>query len=144
MHKLKGVSSNLGISKITNLLTDLEKRLVSDEIQLQDLNQLIKEFNDSFTNLTEHIRYQPNINYKNESDKPLSEEEHRLFLETLEANIFSLARGSIGETQWNKLVSLILKTKHSDSIPYLEERISQFDFESTINELNSIKEIYLG
>ncbi|TGN11080.1 MHYT domain-containing protein [Leptospira ilyithenensis] len=146
LHKLKGVSSNLGISKIMNSLTNLEKKLITDEIQLEDLNHLIKEFDDSFLNFTEHAKYQSDtkINYENKSDKVLSEGEHRLFLEALEANIFSLARGSISERQWNDLIGLISKTKHYDSIQYLEERISQFDFESTISELNSIKEIYLG
>jgi len=147
LHKLRGVSSNLGISKISASIVNLETKQLTDELQIQDLQQLIEDFDDSFRRFGEiqsKSESKENINSENNTTASLSDKENVKLLEILDAVIVSLARGSISEKDWSDLIRLISKSEYSDSIIYLEERVSQFDFESIIDELNSIREKHLG
>ncbi|MCW7489913.1 PAS domain S-box protein [Leptospira meyeri] len=140
LHRIKGVSSNLGINSIAELALSLEIKLQSETLTKKDFENLKQIFDESYQKFLTEFE----VELKKKKDSPLLTKKIPLDSKdgldsAIENLIESFSKGSVDQTEWKYLYNLLIDTKFSDSILEIESFIQQFDFENTIQKLKNLK-----
>ncbi|EOQ96558.1 PAS domain S-box protein [Leptospira wolbachii serovar Codice str. CDC] len=145
LHRMKGVSSNLGITSIANVSLQLEKKMQNEKLNNADFESLQEVFTQSYLRFLEEFENQI-------SKEDIPQSETKILLNSAKVGVLnsirvlsdSFSRGSLDQKEWNTLYDLLSETEFSKVISQIESSIQQFDFENTIKQLNILKLQIMG
>ncbi|TGM56851.1 MHYT domain-containing protein [Leptospira vanthielii] len=140
LHRMKGVSSNLGIIPIANVSLHLEKKMQNEKLNNGDFESLKEVFNQSYLRFLEE--FESIISKKDvpqSQTKVLLDADKSGLMYSISVLSESFSRGSLDQKEWNTLYDLLSETKFSKVISEIESSIQQFDFENTTKQLNNLK-----
>ncbi|MCW7492342.1 PAS domain S-box protein [Leptospira sp. 2 VSF19] len=140
LHRLKGVSSNLGIVPLSNETIRLEKKLHSSELTNEDLESLKEIFSEVY------LQFQSQFSLQQAKDNQIEENHNKIPNENLDQirngiNTLkkSFSKGSYLQDEWRMLHELLHNTELNQLIIDIESSISQFDFDTTVKKLNNLE-----
>ncbi|TGK86840.1 PAS domain S-box protein [Leptospira noumeaensis] len=146
LHKIKGVSSNLGIVPISLVTLRLEEKLQNKlSLNKNEFESLKSTFFDAFSLFQNKYKNRiPKNRNRPLEGKVISANDEKQILKSIHDLTESFSRGSVDQQNWKNLYDLLDGTKYSTLVSEIESSIQQFDFEKTINKLKNIKNIISG
>lgn len=140
LHKIKGVSSNLGVVLLSEISNGLENKLQNGKLTQADFESLQEAFRESYGQfLKEFGRKIAKEEVIQTQTKVLLESEKIDILKSIGVLTESFSKGSLDQKEWNVLSNLLSETKFLNLIFGMESSIQQFDFENSIKLLNDLK-----
>ncbi|TGK84811.1 PAS domain S-box protein [Leptospira bourretii] len=145
LHRIKGVSSNLGINSITEHTLNLETKLQKETLTKLDFKNLKLIFEESYKKFVTEFA----VELKIKKEPPLVfrkiplESKDRLD-SAIENLIESFSKGAVDQTEWKYLYNSLTDTKFSEIVSEIDSFIQQFDFENTIRNLKNLKLRIMG
>ncbi|TGL37550.1 PAS domain S-box protein [Leptospira perdikensis] len=140
LHKMRGVSSNLGIVPIAEIALRLESKLQKSKLDKSDFESLQDTFSLSYLQFLEE--------FGNGTLKTKKKQiQTKKFLETEKDIVFGLisglsesfSKGAVDQKEWKELYGFLYETEYTEIVSEIESSILQFDFEKTIKQLNQLK-----
>ncbi|MCG6141013.1 MHYT domain-containing protein [Leptospira mtsangambouensis] len=145
LHRIKGVSSNLGINSIAERTLNLETKLQNETLTKEDFKNLKLIFEESYQKFV--TEFAKELKTKKEPPQVIRkiplESKDRLD-SGIENLIDSFSKGAVDQAEWLYLYNLLTDTKFSDTVSEIDSFIQQFDFENTIRNLKNLKLRILG
>ncbi|TGK97841.1 MHYT domain-containing protein [Leptospira levettii] len=139
IHKWKGVTSNLGIKSVLQILKDWENESHA-ESEFHTLWNLVQT---EFQNLLS-ILSQDNGETKPQSDlnenKTLDPLETKKAIQLIQNLILSFEKGNLNPTDWQELVKVLSLPSFLTEIHTITKTIEQFDFETSIQSLKKLEQ----
>lgn len=140
LHKIKGVSSNLGVVLLSEISNGLENKMQNGKLTQTDFESLQEAFRESYGQfLKEFGRKIAKEEVIQTQTKVLLESEKIDILKSIGVLTESFSKGSLDQKEWNVLSNLLSETKFVNLIFGMESSIQQFDFENSIKLLNDLK-----
>lgn len=140
LHKIKGVSSNLGVVLLSEISNGLENKMQNGKLTQADFESLQEAFRESYGQfLIEFGRKIAKEEVIQTQTKVLLESEKIDILKSIGVLTESFSKGSLDQKEWNVLSNLLSETKFVNLIFGMESSIQQFDFENSIKLLNDLK-----
>lgn len=145
LHRLKGVSSNLGIYPISDECIRLEKKIQGSKLSNEDFESFKSVFTEAqlqFQSQFSHLQ-SGFINMENDKVSIPKENLGKVgnLIQTLKD---SFSKGSYLQEEWRTL-SRLLQNTELDPIRFeIESSISQFDFEATVQKLKNLETQIFG
>lgn len=145
LHKVRGVSSNLGIYSLAEETNRLEKKLKNEILTLNDFENLKQKFEDSFQKFQE-VFVQEFQTTKETSlpIKKIPEESKEHLYKSIQNLTDSFSKGSVNQEEWKYLSNFLRGTELFNFVSEIDLSILQFDFENTIQKLENLKLQILG
>lgn len=145
LHRIKGVSSNLGINSITEHTLNLETKLQKETLTKEDFKNLKLIFEESYQKFVTEFA----VELKIKKEPPLvfrkiSLESKDRLDSAIEKLIDSFSKGAVNQTEWLYLFNSLMDTKFSEIVSEIDTFIQQFDFENTIRNLKNLKLRIMG
>ncbi|PJZ45803.1 PAS domain S-box protein [Leptospira brenneri] len=139
IHKLKGVSSNLGIQDISIICQQLEEKSQSVRLDKNDWQLLKETFENSHLKFKEEFKTElVSKSLEPVPSKILSTEDKNIIFTLVDSLTHSFSRGSVDQTDWKKLNEILAGTNYSKNLTEIETFIFQFEFEKTIQKLKNL------
>lgn len=140
LHKIKGVSSNLGISPIAEVTLRLETKLQKSKLEKTDFESLIDAFTLSHLHFLEEFRSEIAKTKKTEiQTKPVLGANKEVVLTSITVLNESFSKGALDQKEWKKLYEVLEGTEFHQILSEIESSILQFEFEKTMKQLNQLK-----
>lgn len=140
LHKMRGVSSNLGISPIANVALRLETKLQNSKLDKADFESLQDSFTLSYLQFLEEFGSGISETKKSQiQTKNFLEDDKVGVLDSIVLLSESFSKGAVDQKEWKKLYNSLYETEYTKIISEIESSILQFDFEKTIKQLNQLK-----
>ncbi|XDD47932.1 MHYT domain-containing protein [Leptospira sp. WS39.C2] len=148
LHKWKGVTSNLGLTSVLEIIKEWENQLLSPSDIPLVLSEMEKTFH-SYRTMVLSILDKKSANiqlehtglHKNsqtsesEIKKSLTIEETNQVIGLIEKCIQSFQKANLNQNDWNEISSLLTHTKFEKDLKSLTKSIDQFDFDTAIQLL---------
>ncbi|MCW7477699.1 PAS domain S-box protein [Leptospira bandrabouensis] len=140
LHRLKGVSSNLGILPIAKETNRLEKKLLVSKLTTEDFESLKGVFSEVYLQFQSQFSFPLKEDHKVENiHQEIPNENLNQIKERIQRLKISFSQGSYLQDEWRILSQLLRNTKFNQHILEIESSISQFDFDTTVLKLNHLE-----
>ncbi|MCT8332699.1 PAS domain S-box protein [Leptospira sp. 85282-16] len=145
LHRLKGVSSNLGIYPISDECIRLEKKLQGSKLSNEDFESFKSVFTEAQRQFQTQFSHLQSGFINMENDKVSIPKENLGKVDNLIQTLKdSFSKGSYLQEEWRTL-SRLLQNTELDPIRFeIESSISQFDFEATVQKLKNLETQIFG